>query len=139
MQDLRPGGTLVHSSPQEMDMWHYIDSLRSAKVNFDFFDTQLCFFGHTHKPLAIKKDASDIVSIFHEPTLTLKTDEKYLVNTGSVGQPRDKDTRAVYVIWDSALETISWHRVEYNIRKTQKAMEKEALPHYLIERLNYGR
>ncbi len=131
--------TLVHGSPR-LPIWEYILSTSSAVENMSAFDTGLCFYGHTHVPM-----------LYHQPpgeknitrahlaegkplTLTAKT----LLNPGSVGQPRDRDSRAAYARFDPASATITYHRVEYDIAKTQAAMVKAKLPPRLIARLNYG-
>jgi diadenosine tetraphosphatase ApaH/serine/threonine PP2A family protein phosphatase len=69
----------------------------------------------------------------------LEENKRLILNPGSVGQPRDGDPRAAYAIWDSRARTVTMHRVEYDIRATQKLMSEAGLPRWLIERLPAGR
>lgn len=126
---------LVHSTPKKPEMWAYIYTLWDAAENFHYFDTKICFVGHSHKPFIFeKKPSGEIVS--HKERVSLSEGSRYLVNVGSVGQPRDRDHRACYCIVNEG--AIFFRRVEYDIKMTQNKMLKYGLPSYLIERLSYG-
>jgi len=129
----------VHSSPYEPDTWRYIFSSTEASAAFEAFESQVCFFGHTHIPL--------IFSLFPDGRLRQMvghdflpdSENRYLINVGSVGQPRDNDPRACYVIYDTEENEIFYHRVQYDVALTQRKMSDAKIPSYLIERLATGR
>ncbi len=130
--------TFVHSSPFEPQTWTYIINKNDAQFEFEHFQTQLCFVGHTHVAgIFLKKDQK---IIFHmDDKMYLKEDEKLIINVGSVGQPRDFDSRSSYGILDLKNRLFEFHRITYDIESTQLSMEKFGLPKYLIDRLSYGR
>jgi diadenosine tetraphosphatase ApaH/serine/threonine PP2A family protein phosphatase len=126
---------LVHASPKEPDKWPYITTLDDAMDSFGFFAQPVCFFGHTHFPLIVTSRGEVITS--REYVFEKKS--RYLVNVGSVGQPRDGDPRSSYVIYDEENDYLQYRRIEYNIKKCQKKMQKAELPEFLIYRLEEGR
>lgn len=130
--------TLVHGSPRD-PLWEYLVSPIAAQENMAFYDTTFCFVGHSHVPVVFEFIDDSIkkrVLIDNEPVY-LGTDRS-IINPGSVGQPRDGDPRASYILYDTDSNTICLHRVSYDIETTQKRMEFEGLPAYLISRLTYG-
>ncbi len=125
----------VHSTPKEPEKWSYIYSLDVAEVNFRFFKQQLCFVGHSHRPVILEKNAAGEIKI-NEGHATINSDSRYIINSGSVGQPRDGNSRSAYsIVRDDFIEIV---RVEYDIKKTQQEMAQVGLPDRLIERLSYG-
>jgi len=127
---------LVHATPQEPEAWHYLLTLRDAEISFRYFDNRFCFLGHSHKPFIIEKRQSGDLMMYEKKTL-IKKDCRYIINAGSVGQPRDGDPRASYAISnDEELEIV---RVTYDIERVQRKMREEHLPDILIERLSEGR
>jgi len=127
--------TLVHASPCEPEKWNYLLTLSDAEINFKYMHTDICFIGHSHRPFIIEMSiAGDLKTNKHE---MYKTEgSRYIINTGSVGQPRDGDPRACYAIVDeSRIELV---RVGYDIESTQKKMSEAGLPQTLIERLSLG-
>jgi predicted phosphodiesterase len=130
---------LVHSSPKEPELWHYILDMDDAKEAFNYFKQRICMLGHTHRPYTVYKDNSNEVTLSRQAEEILLDDRRYLVNIGSVGQPRDGDPRSCYLIFDSSKKIVRHKRVSYNIIATQKDMAKIGLPEYLIERLAVGR
>jgi predicted phosphodiesterase len=145
LPEVRRDGELtgVHGSPRD-PIWEYITSPGIAAANFAHFDTRLCLFGHTHLPVAFRLVDGGI-----EPTVGLPGDrvaldgERALLNPGSVGQPRDGLPDASYAILElddsGAGGAISFHRVRYDVDRTQRAMREADLPVRLVERLSYGR
>ncbi|MCX6825942.1 MAG: metallophosphoesterase family protein [candidate division Zixibacteria bacterium] len=129
---------LVHASPGESDRWHYILNPTQALPQFDNFTQSVCFIGHSHIPTIFSRNGDGNVTASNKASLEWSPDKKYIINIGSVGQPRDNDSRACYLIADTELRRISYRRVEYNIRKTQIKMKKADLPNFLIERLATG-
>lgn len=133
------GLRLVHSSPFEPDSWHYILSEEEARLGFDHFEEAIGCIGHTHLPLIFSQGNDGTVrqKIGHD----FDPDEefRYLINIGSVGQPRDNDPRSSYVTINTDEMSVNYHRVEYDIKKAQAKMARAELPTMLIERLEVGR
>jgi len=131
--------TLAHGSPRE-PVYEYILDVRSARENFDFFDNDFCFIGHSHLPLIFTKNSTeDKVTLAlpqHSQVIQLKP--RSIANPGSVGQPRDRDRRAAYAIFDPEEQTWNYRRVEYDIQSTQEEMRTANLPSRHIERLSGG-
>jgi predicted phosphodiesterase len=127
--------TLVHATPFEPEKWHYLLTLSDAEINFEYLHTGICFIGHSHRPFIIEISLSGKLKT-NKREMHKAEGCRYIVNAGSVGQPRDGDPRACYAIVDEG--RIELPRAEYDIRSTQKRMEKAALPRPLIERLSYG-
>lgn len=132
--------TLAHGSPRA-SVWEYITTAAIATDNFAAFQTDVCFIGHTHIAMfATLKDGDDVAGIapfLPGQTLDLLS-SRFIVNPGSVGQPRDRDPRAAYAILDTDRGTVTAHRVEYDVAKTQRQMALANLPEMLITRLSYG-
>ena len=129
----------VHASPFEPDKWHYLLNMGEAKHAFTFMDNPICFFGHTHLPMVFSEESDGTIRQRSGMNFKLSKDTKYLVNVGSVGQPRDDDSRAAYGIYDTSSCKVEFHRVEYDIKKAQNKMIKAKIPEMLIERLELGR
>ncbi len=130
---------LAHSSPKEPDRWHYILDMDDVRENFNFFKSKICLVGHTHRPfiVALNEDGNCVIS--HKQEEKVYPDKKYLINIGSVGQPRDGDPRSAYLIYDDEENIVRSKRVSYDLSNTQKLMAEHGLPEYLIERLAVGR
>jgi len=127
---------LVHSTPREPEKWHYLLTLRDAEMTFDYFDNTFCFLGHSHQPFIIEKVPSGEL-LEYKKTARIKKSSRYIINAGSVGQPRDGDARACYiVVGNGGVEIV---RIPYNIEAVQEKMRNEYLPYPLIERLSTGR
>jgi predicted phosphodiesterase len=127
---------LVHSTPKEPEEWHYLLTLWDAEINFYYFNNTFCFLGHSHQPFIVERLPSGEL-ITYKGTVQIGRTKRYIINAGSVGQPRDGDPRACYAIIDD--EKIEIVKVPYDIESVQKKMRKESLPSLLIERLSYGR
>lgn len=132
--------TLVHGSPRH-PVWEYILRPATAAANYAYFDTAICFVGHTHVPVVYRDDLARRGEAFYdlpynEPVGLTKG--RYLVNPGSVGQPRDGDPRAAYALYDPETRQIEFRRVAYDIAETQRQMTAEGLPSALATRLALG-
>jgi len=141
MSKIDDNKTYVHSTPYEPEMWYYISSVEEAAFNFQFFDTTFCFVGHTHLPIIISIDESKTISVSQEETLDFGKDEnsRYLINVGSVGQPRDRNPKSSYGIMDTDASLLTIRRIDYDIKKCQEKMRKHKLPEFLISRLAEGK
>ncbi len=129
--------TIVHSTLDTPEMWGYVFDKLEAEASFAYQATSLCFFGHTHVPLAFEK--AEVVRAGLYAKIRISLGKKYFINVGSVGQPRDGDPRAAYAIYDLLNNEIELHRVSYDYRVTQKKIIDSGLPARLAARLAVGR
>ncbi|MEX2425418.1 MAG: metallophosphoesterase family protein [Thermomicrobiaceae bacterium] len=132
--------TVVHGSPQH-PVWEYVYNARIAAINFGFYDTRICFIGHTHIQLYITEGLATSNIQPKQPRDGEVIDvsaERIMVNPGSVGQPRDGDPRAGCAIFDTEQMTVTFRRVPYDVKQTQEQLRKEGLPESLITRLAMG-
>jgi len=131
--------TLVHGSPYA-PVEEYILSSYRAKESLAILSTKHCLLGHSHVPMLFVLSSQDsdcrLVSLSHE--IHLNCGERLVVNPGSVGQPRDGDPRASYMLLDNAHRVLYHYRVEYDILSVQDKMRCEGLPCRLTTRLSYG-
>lgn len=131
--------TICHGAPFEED--YYIFGEFDAEEAFGYLDTPLCFFGHTHFPyLYAKKGAAIVARPLDEDGIEVKLDPgiSYLINPGSVGQPRDRNPRAAFAVYDAEHRVVKIHRLAYDIDAAQKRILKAGLPPALAERLAVG-
>jgi len=135
--------TLVHGSPRH-PIWEYIISIPIALENFSYFETPWCLIGHSHIPVIFhhyvedgNEDCEALIPPLNQP-IRLAPGERFIINPGSVGQPRDGDPRASYMIMDPEEGIVEYRRVSYPVEKTQAKMEKAGLPPRLIARLSFG-
>lgn len=127
---------LVHAHPFEPEEWHYLfDPLQAAEA-FPYFSQRLCLVGHSHYPFISEKTSSGEI-VPHEAEAGFARGSRYVINVGSVGQPRDGDPRACYAVLEE--KGVLLVRVEYDVRKTQQKMADADLPEPLIARLEEGR
>ena len=136
------GITLVHGSILDED--EYVVSPREAAQVFPYLDDRVTFFGHTHIQggFAESPDKLQIIrpQLSEGPQyLEIVADEKYLLNPGSVGQPRDGDWRSAFVTYDSEHGVVTFHRAEYDLAKAQQKILSAGLPGHLATRLEVGR
>ena len=134
------GATLVHASPRNPAQWPYLISPADGAAAFSAFDTQLCLVGHSHLPAVwtLREDGS---VGFERGTVSirLRPHQRYIVNVGSVGQPRDGDPAAAYGLWDAEAETIQVYRVTYDVQEARRRIHAAGLPRVLGDRLLHGR
>ncbi len=132
----------VHASPANPEDWTYLTSLWLADEAFDAMprDIALCVLGHTHVPgIFEKRTTQDRSRQIPGATLGLESGSRYIVNVGSVGQPRDGDPRAAYCVFDTAERRLEIKRVSYDVETAQRKIRAAGLPDVLAERLAYGR
>lgn len=131
---------LVHGSlPDPME---YLATVQDALNCFDAMPGTLCFLGHTHLAECFRRRGSslfcDHVPLHSGGEIALESALRYLVNPGSVGQPRDGNPDASYGLWDTEARTIEIRRVPYDIAAVQRKMRQAGLPQYLADRLSRG-
>lgn len=124
------GQTFVHASPLEPEEWHYILSPADAQANFDSFDTPLCFVGHSHVPELFCEDIW---------SREVSRGKKFIVNVGSIGQPRDNNWRLSFGIFDTDTWTYKNVRAEYDASAAAAKIRNAGLPKGLADRLLVGR
>jgi putative phosphoesterase len=131
---------LVHSTPQNPEEWKYIFALKQGQNEFKFFREQICIIGHSHIPFVIEKDeVKNEYRTINEPKFKIKEKSRYIINVGSVGQPRDGNVNACIMILDTLTNYIEYNRIEYNIILAQKKILRAGLPGILAERLAEGK
>ena len=136
---VRGEATLAHGSPRD-PLWEYILNSLTARLNFDQFETPWCFVGHSHIQSIFSLDEkTDKVGLDQtKPGVPIMLHPKLILNPGSVGQPRDRDPRAAYAIYDSKARVWTPHRVEYNITEVQQRIRESGLPEKHAVRLAEG-
>jgi diadenosine tetraphosphatase ApaH/serine/threonine PP2A family protein phosphatase len=131
--------TICHGTPFDEDA--YIFGEFDAAEAFLHAKTQICFFGHTHFPYVYSEKNSLVLGIYiteKVKKLKLEKNTRYLINPGSVGQPRDRNNRAACAIYDSDEKIIEFFRLDYDIENAQKKILNQNLPSALAERLSLG-
>jgi predicted phosphodiesterase len=128
--------TIVHSTLDQPVHWNYVTNRYDAISSFAYQFTQVCFHGHTHVPRIYLK--GEKVTEVPADSIVIEPGAKYFINAGSVGQPRDGDPRACYVIYNQETKHIAFRRISYDIERTQSKIIKAGLPHILADRLAEG-
>lgn len=130
--------TLVHGSLRA-PVWEYLLGPEAALGTLALLETTYCLVGHSHIPFICLEGGGEpkFVEFVEDQVLGLH-EGRCIINPGGVGQPRDRDPRPSYAIYDGESGTLERHRVTYDIAGTQQKMEQAGLPRPLIERLNYG-
>jgi len=129
--------TIVHATLDTPAQWGYVFNNLDAAASFTYQHTAVCFFGHTHVPMAFIRDEG--IKRVRIEQLRIDMTKKYFINTGSVGQPRDGDWRAAYCIYHVDKNVVEQRRVKYDLATAQKKIIKAGLPRLLAERLAIGR
>jgi diadenosine tetraphosphatase ApaH/serine/threonine PP2A family protein phosphatase len=129
--------SIVHATLDAPQRWGYVFDKLEAAASFTYQNTQVCFFGHTHHPVAFIRDSSVRGGLYTK--FKVEAGKKYFVNVGSVGQPRDGNPKAAYVVYDLPQQTIELRRLDYDIAAQQKKIRAAGLPERLAERLASGR
>jgi diadenosine tetraphosphatase ApaH/serine/threonine PP2A family protein phosphatase len=127
---------LVHATPSEPDAWNYLLTAPAARAEFGSFSESICFIGHSHQPIFFCSDGA--VHSGKTDRLTCDPGLRYIVNIGSVGQPRDGDPRSCYAIYDADRRVVQLRRVAYDIKSAQRKILKAGLPPVLAARLSRG-
>ncbi len=134
------GLLLVHGSPRR-PVDEYILDTRTARASFAADPFRIALVGHTHQPAVFIEShhRTSAQGLLPEVPVRLRPHNRYIINVGSVGQPRDGDPRAAYALVDTADATATLYRLAYGVEETQRKMEAAGLPAPLIERLAFGR
>ena len=130
--------TLVHGTLNEAQNFNYLTSKEQALDTFKLMKSNICFVGHTHIPQVLEFNAKADISQLAAGNLKIKKNKKYIVNVGSVGQPRDGDPRASFAVFDADRGEVLIKRVAYNVKKAQEKILGKGLPDFLASRLSTG-
>lgn len=131
--------TICHGSPFDED--YYIFGEFDASEAFLHINTHLCFFGHTHFPFVYQEKDGFVEGTFlagNSNEVKIEEGIRYLINPGSIGQPRDRNPKSACAIYNSKTRKVNFYRFEYNIEQTQKKILQANLPPALAERLSMG-
>lgn len=126
--------TVAHASPDRPEEFKYLFSFFDARSSFHAFETALCFVGHTHVPSLIS-EAHETFQYLKPGRYELARNEHYILNPGSVGQPRDQDPRLSFGIFDDKMWTFEIVRLEYDNQTAAAKIRKAGLPEHLAHRL----
>lgn len=129
--------SMVHATLDGPQRWGYVFDKLAAAASFTYQNTAVCFFGHTHVPVAFIRDT--VVKGGTYSKFKVEPGRKYFINVGSVGQPRDNNPKAAYVTYDMDEGSIELRRLDYDIAAAQKKILDAGLPPRLAERLAFGR
>jgi diadenosine tetraphosphatase ApaH/serine/threonine PP2A family protein phosphatase len=124
------GCTLAHAAPQDPERWYRIDSYLRAQEQFKHFATDVCFIGHTHVPAVMSNRLG---------VLKVRPGHRYLINVGSVGQPRDNNPHLCVTFFDTDSFAYELVRVAYNVEAAAAKIIEAGLPDRLAKRLHVGR
>lgn len=129
-----------HGTLHRPERFDYVQCTADADPSLDMMDRPVCFVGHTHVPVTIMRlnDAPHRTSYTIERAVDLAEASVAMVNVGSVGQPRDEDSRAAWVLYDSDAARIDMRRVEYDIEREADRIIRAGLPKMLADRLFLG-
>ena len=133
------GLAICHGSPLDEDTYVFSDF--EAFQIFSAHRPQVTFFGHTHiASLFVETPGGLQVAPLRgeEGEIEIEAGCRYLINPGSIGQPRDRDPRASYMTYDSDRKLVRWYRLEYPVEKAQERIYEAGLPEVLAERLAVG-
>ena len=128
---------LVHGALSSPDSFSYIFSLSEANLSFKHMQASVCFIGHTHVPITFEKEKENI-SYTKSYDIDIDPDKKYIINVGSVGQPRDNNPDACFSIYDTVEKNVKIKRISYDIKKAQRKIIEFGLPSFLAMRLGIG-
>ncbi len=131
--------SVYHGSAYEPEQFHYVLTDEDYLKNFNFFNTKVLIIGHTHVPDTFYFDEKKrIFGHISSPVFSLEKDLRYIINVGSIGQPRDKDSRACFCIYDDETNVFYIKRVEYDVKNAMKKIIDAGLPEILAYRLYQG-
>ncbi len=132
------GFTIVHATPNDPEDWNYIITIGDAVKNFPEFKGQICFVGHSHVPMIVTLNENEDYRVIRNNPVLIDPKLRFIINVGSVGQPRDFIPKAAYAIYDTEEQIYELFRVKYDIEVTQSKIIKQGLPRFLADRLEIG-
>jgi diadenosine tetraphosphatase ApaH/serine/threonine PP2A family protein phosphatase len=133
----RDGTGLYHASPRD-PVWEYVLTPEAARAAFTEAPERLILVGHSHVALAFSLEEGRLSGDVAREGTSIELTARHLLNPGSVGQPRDGDPRAAWLMLDLAEGRARFERVEYDVRRTQEEIRARGLPESLADRLAVG-
>jgi predicted phosphodiesterase len=130
--------TIVHATLDGPQRWGYVFEKLAAAASFTYQNTPVCFFGHTHVPVAFIRHDNQVRGGTYSK-FRVEPGRKYFVNVGAVGQPRDGNPKSAYVVYDMDEGSIELRRLDYDIAAAQKKIIDAGLPPRLADRLAVGK
>jgi diadenosine tetraphosphatase ApaH/serine/threonine PP2A family protein phosphatase len=142
LESLKPfaevdGVDLFHASARD-PVWEYVLTEEAARATLELADSPLVLVGHSHVALALTLEGEEVHGGLASAGAEVELTGRWLLNPGSVGQPRDGDPRAAWLLLDLDRRFAAFHRVAYSIEKTQSEMRERGLPRMLADRLERG-
>ncbi len=128
----------VHGSLDKPREFNYTITSHQALINFSLLNKQICFIGHSHLAEVFCQNNGQIRHLSKEK-INIEKNKKYIINVGSVGQPRDGDPRLSLCVYDAKRKLLKFKRIPYNIEKAANKIRKKGLPEFLAQRLYVGR
>jgi diadenosine tetraphosphatase ApaH/serine/threonine PP2A family protein phosphatase len=135
------GVSYVHATMSQPGSWGYITTIDQARQCMVAASTNLVFYGHVHIPMIFHERRDDSIELIHPEggkTYSLHQNHRYVINAGSVGQPRDDNNSACFVLYDEESHSVTFHRVKYDYSRTIEKIHENKLPAYFAERLESG-
>ena len=129
--------TIVHSTLDTPENWGYVFDKYDAEMSMNYQTTSVCFYGHTHVPMAFEKGMSVRGGAYEK--VKIRMGHKYFINVGSIGQPRDGNPDAAYVIFHLFDNLVELRRVKYDVGAAQQRILDAGLPRRAADRLGVGR
>ena len=136
---LRNGVMICHGTPHDED--EYVFNEQHARLVMEQHDAPIILYGHTHMPVIFEMSPEGRIAGFAirgDAIVRLDSRMRYLINPGSVGQPRDRNPQSSFMILDRGKLTVQFFRVEYDLEKTQMSILRAGLPRILADRLTHG-
>jgi diadenosine tetraphosphatase ApaH/serine/threonine PP2A family protein phosphatase len=130
--------TFVHATPNQPEEWYYLFTFPEAEEAFLSLSGDLAFVGHSHRPLILTKAGSGEVEAMNLEETVLKPGVRYIINVGSVGQPRDGHPEAAYGLYDENTKRFLLKRLPYDVETAQRKIIRAGLPPFLAQRLSRG-
>jgi predicted phosphodiesterase len=131
------GADLFHASARD-PVWEYVLTNEAARATLELTSARLVLVGHSHVALALTFDGTEVIGGLAPAGFEVELKGRWLLNPGSVGQPRDGDPRAAWLLLDLERRFAAFHRVAYSIEETQSEMRERGLPRALAARLERG-
>jgi predicted phosphodiesterase len=131
--------TLVHGTLNKPEDFNYMTDSYVAEETFGILENKICFVGHSHVAGIFIKDKDGRINYLLDNCIGIKKENRYIVNVGSVGQPRDGNHKAAYCIYDTRKREVQIKRIDYDIKTASRKIIAAGLPPFLGERLFLGR
>lgn len=131
--------TLVHGSLENPEDFNYMADVYTAWQTFKLLETNICFVGHSHVVGIFTIDGAERINYQEDGPVDIKQGNRYIINVGSVGQPRDGNPDAAYCVYDTDRQNIQIKRISYDIQEARRKIIDAGLPHFLGDRLTIGR